>query len=379
MKILCAPDSFKGSISASDAAIAMREGILRACPNASVDCCPIADGGEGTARILTKTLGGSFSPVTVRGPLGDPVSATFGTVAQGNIAILDIASASGLALVPNDERNVMRATSFGVGELIKAACKFGAQKIIVGVGGSACNDGGCGMAQALGVRFLDSNGQEIASPMGGGDLIKISAIDVSHWDPAVSGKEITVACDVGNPLTGKNGAAHIYAAQKGANDTQIATLDRGLENLATIVRRDLGIEIEDLPRCGAAGGLAAGLFAFAGAALASGIDVVLDAVQFDRRVRDVDLCLTGEGRIDGQSIEGKACIGVARRARAAKVPTIALVGIAGAGVEKVLEAGLLTYEIISPGLPEQESIRRARELLADCAERIVRQFSTDDR
>jgi glycerate kinase len=379
MKILCAPDSFKVSLTPSDAASAMREGILRAHPDASVDCCPVADGGEGTARILTESLGGCFLSVAVSGPLGDPVSATFGTVARGNIAILDIASATGLALVPNDQRDVMRATSFGVGELIKAACTSGALKIIVGVGGSACNDGGCGMAQALGVRFLDSKGQEIASPMGGGDLIRISAIDVSHWVPALSGKEITVACDVGNPLTGRTGAAHVYAAQKGASEEQIALLDRGLENLAAIVSRDLGIEIEGVPRCGAAGGLAAGLFAFAGATLVPGIELVLDAVQFDSRIRDCDLCLTGEGRLDAQSLEGKACIGVARRAGAANVPTVALVGLAGADVAKVLETGLLTYEIIGPDLSEQESIRRARELLADSAERIVRQFSTDVR
>jgi glycerate kinase len=379
MKILCAPDSFKGSLSASDAASAMREGILRAHPDASVDCCPVADGGEGTARILTESMDGEMRRARVTGPLGQPVDAEFGTVMRDRLAFLDTASAAGLALVSEAQRDVMRATSFGVGELIRVAIQCGVHRMVVGVGGSACNDGGCGMAQALGVRFLDSNGHYIEAPMAGADLLRIAAIDTSQVSAALSDIEITVACDVANPLTGKNGAAHVYAAQKGANETQIGLLDRGLENLAAIVRRDLGIEIEDRPRCGAAGGLAAGLFTFAGASLSSGIDIVLDAVQFNRRVRDIDLCLTGEGRLDGQSLEGKACIGVARRAGNAKVPTISLVGAAGTDVAKVLEAGLLTYEIIGPDLPEQESIRRAGELLADSAERIVRQFSTDDR
>jgi glycerate kinase len=357
----------------------MRDGILRAMPDAIVDCCQIADGGEGTANILTEALGGNFVTTSVTGPTGDRLVTSFGVVSRQNLAILDIASAAGLSLVPAARRDVMRATSFGVGELIRAACTSGAEKIIVGVGGSACNDGGCGMAQALGASFYDGNGKLIQSPMGGGDLLDIRSVDIERMTRALDGVEITVACDVGNPLTGSNGAAHIYAAQKGANDTQIAMLDRGLRNLAAIVRRDLGIEIEDRPRCGAAGGLAAGLFAFAGAALASGIDIVLDAVQFDRRVRDVDLCLTGEGRIDGQSLEGKACMGVAARAGTANVPTIALVGVAGPGAERMLESGLLSYELIGPGLPEQESIRRSRELLANSAERIVRQFSMDDR
>jgi hypothetical protein len=209
-------------------------------------------------------MDGEMRRARVTGPLGQPVDAEFGFVMRDRLAFLDTASAAGLALVSEAQRDVMRATSFGVGELIRVAIQCGVHRMVVGVGGSACNDGGCGMAQALGVRFLDSNGHYIEAPMAGADLLRIAAIDTSQVSAALSDIEITVACDVANPLTGRNGAAHVYAAQKGANETQIGLLDRGLENLAAIVRRDLGIEIEDRPRCGAAGGLAAGLFTFAG-------------------------------------------------------------------------------------------------------------------
>lgn len=378
MKFLCAPDSFKGSLSASDAANAMRDGILQAFPDADVDCCPIADGGEGTARILAESMHGKIHSARVSGPLGTPVDAEFGIVANQGLAVLDMASAAGLGLVPEAQRNVLRATSFGVGELLLAACRSGVQHIVIGVGGSASNDGGCGMAQALGVRFLDARGKPIEVPIGGGDLLNIASIDACRLAKAISLVEITVACDVVNPLTGPNGAAPVYGRQKGANDEQIALLDRGLENLAAVLRRDLGIEVENLPRGGAAGGLAAGLHALAGARLESGIDVVLDAVQFDRRVECAGLCLTGEGRLDGQSLEGKACLGVARRAATAGVPTIALVGSTGFDAEKTLTAGLSGYELIGPGLPAQDSMRRARELLNSASQRVVRRFLRDE-
>jgi glycerate kinase len=373
MKIICAPDSFKDCLPASNVAAAMRLGIDRVAPQARVDCCPIADGGEGTAVVLATARSALPRSVSVAGPLGKKVNATFFLDEEQSLAIMDMASAAGLTLIDRSQRDVMRSTTYGVGEMLLAACESGASRVIVGVGGSASNDGGCGMAQAIGVRFMDAMGAIIPAPMGGIDLLAVASIDMRGINPAIFELEIIVACDVDNPLTGAQGAASIYAAQKGASGEQIELLDRGLVNLAAVVRRTLGIDIT-VARAGAAGGLAAGLVAFTGASLASGIEIVLDAVRFDERVRNCDLCLTGEGRLDGQSLSGKACLGVARRAAKAGVPTIALVGAATVDADKALRAGLSAYELIGDGLPAAESIRRAEELIANAAERVVTRF-----
>lgn len=352
----------------------MQLGIRRVCAQAQIDCCPIADGGEGTAAALAAACSAWPRSISVTGPLGTKVDASFFLADDKSLAIMDMASAAGLMLVDRSQRDVMQSTTCGVGELLLAASESGAGRIIVGVGGSATNDGGCGMAQAIGVRFLDPSGECIPAPMGGIDLLSVASIDMRRINPAIFDVEIIVACDVENPLTGNQGAAHVYGAQKGANDTQIALLDRGLVNLANVVKRDLGIDIAAIPRAGAAGGLAAGLVAFAGASLASGIEIVLDAVQFDERVRHCDLCLTGEGKLDIQSLSGKACLGVARRAATAGVPTVALVGSAGVGADKALQAGLSAYELIGEGISAEESIRRAEELIANAAERVIQRF-----
>jgi glycerate 2-kinase len=373
MKIICAPDSFKDCLPASRVAAAMRLGIRRVAAQAHVDCCPIADGGEGTAAILAAARSALPQSVSVAGPLGVKVNATFFLADEESLAIIDMASAAGLTLVDRSQRDVMRSTTYGVGELFLAACESGASRVIVGVGGSASNDGGCGMAQAIGVRFMDAMGAIIPAPMGGIDLLAVASIDMRGINPAIFEVEIIVACDVDNPLAGAQGAAKIYAAQKGATGEQIELLDRGLVNLAAVVQRTLGIDIT-VARAGAAGGLAAGLVAFTGASLASGIDIVLDAVHFDDRVRNCDLCLTGEGRLDGQSLAGKACLGVARRAANAGVPTVALVGSAAVDAAKTLPAGLSAYELIGEGLSAAESIRRAEELIANAAERVVTRF-----
>ncbi|MCI0517920.1 MAG: glycerate kinase, partial [Woeseiaceae bacterium] len=305
MKILCAPDSYKGCLSASRVAAAMQVGIGR-IPATVASGCPIADGGEGTAEVLAGATSALPQSVSVTGPLGDRVGASFFLQANQSLALMDMASAAGLSLVDSAQRDVMRSTTYGVGEMLLAACESGARQIIIGVGGSASNDGGCGMAQAIGVRFMDATGAIIPAPMGGIDLLAVSSIDMRGINPAVLDVDIIVACDVDNVLTGDRGAARTYAAQKGAGATEIGLLDRGLANLAAAIRRNLGIDVE-VSRAGAAGGLAAGLLAFTGASLHSGIDIVLDAVRFDDRVSDFDLCLTGEGRLDGQSLSGKAC------------------------------------------------------------------------
>lgn len=351
----------------------MQRGIRRGFPHALIDTCPVADGGEGTAKVLAEATAARPHAIPVCGPLGETVYALFYRGDEPRVAILDMASAAGLMLVEPSRRNVMRSTTYGVGELLLAACGTGAPRVVIGVGGSAGNDGGCGMAQAIGVRFLDASRASIPAPMGGEDLLSIAAIDISGIDPRIATTEFVVVCDVGNLLCGKRGAAPVYAAQKGATESQIAALDRGLANLANIVSRDLGIDMTG-PRCGAAGGLAAGLLAFAAAKLESGIDIVLDAVNFDARVKNCDLCLTGEGKLDSQSLEGKACLGVARHAAQQNVPAIALVGSVAAGAEKMLQAGLTAYELIGKGLSMIESIRRAEELIADTAERVVTRF-----
>jgi glycerate kinase len=268
----------------------------------------------------------------------------------------------------------IRDSSYGVGELIMAACTVAPPKFIVAIGGSATNDGGCGMAQALGIRFFDSNGDEIRKPICGGMLTELSRIDVTERLPALNNIELIVACDVRNPLTGPDGAAFIYGAQKGASGEQLVLLDKGLAHLAALVRRDLKMDIETLEGSGAAGGLGGGLVAFTGATIASGIDTILDAVGFDQRVSCCDLCLTGEGQIDAQSTSGKACMGVVRAAGKHGVPTIALVGAVGSGADQCLAAGLDEYIVIGDGLSAAQSIRQAEELIAGAAGRVATTF-----
>jgi len=374
MKIMCAPDSFKESISATQAAEAMANGIHEVLPDAKVDLCPIADGGEGTLIAFTAAMSATTNSLTVRGPLGDPVDAAFASFPDSRFAVVESAAAAGLQLIPISSRNPELTSSYGVGELIAAACEAGPRKIIVGVGGSATTDGGCGMAQALGLRFYDQGSALIEKPISGGMLHDVSRIDATGRLAILDDVVVIVASDVQNPLTGPDGAAAVYGPQKGATAEQVARLDAGLANLAAVIRRDLNIDIEKLPGSGAAGGLGGGLVAFAGAALASGIDTILDVTEFADRVRHCDLCLTGEGKIDSQSLSGKACMGVARSAARYGVPTIALVGAKGADAEQCIEAGLDDIVVIGEGLPAEYSMRHADTLIAAAAGRVVKKL-----
>ncbi len=357
MKFICAPDSFKESVTAEQAAEAMRRGIVAVFPDAHVDLCPIADGGDGTVEAMLAATDGQLRHTTVRGPLGDPVDARWGLLGDGATAVIEMAAASGMALLSAEKRNPMLTSTFGTGELIKAALDAGAKRILVGIGGSATNDGGTGMAQALGVRFFGD--EQITDAMTGGLIPRIERIDVSELDTRITDVEIIVACDVTNPLTGPNGAAHIYGPQKGADPAMVEQLDAALVHLALL----WGADVSDLPGAGAAGGLGGGLMVFLGAKLERGAEMVLDAVGFDDRVAGCDWCFTGEGRLDGQSISGKATMTVAQRARGHGVKTIALVGCTGAEVEKTLDAGLSAYYAIGEGVPLEEAIRRGAELL----------------
>lgn len=356
----------------------MERGIRLAAPKAVVDLCPIADGGEGTVEALVMATGGEFKITRVIGPLGNLVDACWGMLGAisdaPQTAVIEMATASGLALVPPHQRDPRLTTTFGTGELIAAALEAGATQIIVGIGGSATNDGGCGAAAALGINFYDRSGKLMKQAMAGGMLAEIDRIDLAGLDPQVRQARLVVACDVSNPLTGLNGAAHIYGPQKGATKSQIEQLDYGLAHLADVIRRDVGKDIEMIAGAGAAGGLGGGLMALLGATLRPGIELVLDAVGFQNRVRKCDLCLTGEGRIDGQTLSGKACLGVASAANQECVKTIALVGSIGQGAQRTLEAGLSGYYCIGQGHSQAESIQHADQLIANTSEKVIKEI-----
>ncbi|MBI1373151.1 MAG: glycerate kinase [Phycisphaera sp.] len=365
MKLLIAPDSFKESMTAADAAAAIARGIERLGVDVEIDLCPVADGGEGTVEAMVEATGGELKREVVIGPLGEPVEAAWGLLGDKTTAVIEMAAAAGLALVPRKRRDPARTTTFGVGQLIEAALDAEVARIIVGIGGSATTDGGAGMAQALGVTFTG-----VEPPMTGGQLADVGAVLLLSRDARLRNVAIVVACDVTNPLCGPNGAAAVYGPQKGATPAQVAQLDAGLAHLASLLP-DVDA---DAPGMGAAGGLGFGLVAFCGARLERGIDLVLDAVRFDERVRGADLVITGEGRLDGQSVQGKTCLGVATAAAKHGVPTIALVGCTGDDVERTLDHGLRAYHAVTgPDLnvPADDAMRRGPKHLARLAERVL--------
>jgi glycerate 2-kinase len=373
MRVVIAPDKFKGSLTALQAAQAMARGVVAAAPSATIDEVPMADGGEGTALALVAATHGRFLESPVTGPLGEPVLARFGLLADGSTAVIEMAAASGLVLVPHHRRNPLIATTRGTGELLLAAIGAGVRRIILGIGGSATNDGGAGLAQALGYRLLDADDRDLKP--GGGELGRLARIDPSDRRKELDLVEIAVACDVTNPLCGPTGASAVYGPQKGASPQMIELLDRNLAHLAEIVARDLGIAIKDLPGSGAAGGLGGGLVAFASGKLARGVDLVIDAVGLVDRLRGADLCLTGEGKIDGQSAFGKTIVGVAGLARSLGCPTLALAGSIESGAQAVLELGIDAYFAICPRPVDFDlAVASAGEFLERAAEQAVRAF-----
>lgn len=371
MRVMLAPDSFKGSLSAAEATEAMAAGIGRVDGSITVDRCPISDGGEGFVASMAAAAGGTLHTSPVAGPLGRSVEAEWATLPDGS-AVIEMAVASGLVLLSADELDPTRTTTFGTGQLIAAALERGCRRVLLGLGGSATTDGGAGMAQALGVRFYDESDALIEPQMTGGRLASVMRIDTTDMLPAIRDAEFVVACDVTNPLTGPSGAATIYGPQKGATPQQVCELDENLKKLAALLREQLDIDIEQLPGAGAAGGLGAGLVAFCGATLRSGIEMVLEATRFAERVAHCDLCLTGEGRLDGQSLSGKAILGVANSAKKHGVPTVALVGSADDDARITLSHGLESYQVIAQGHPLDYAMRHAAELLAEKTEAVVR-------
>ncbi|MGZ5318349.1 MAG: glycerate kinase [Actinomycetota bacterium] len=326
MRVLVAPDKFRGTLTARQAAEAIETGWRRARPDDDVDLVPMADGGEGTLDALVDAQGGRLVATTATGPLGDPVDAAFGIVetADGLTGVVESARASGLALLGEGRRDPLRTTTRGTGELILAALSAGAHRVVVCLGGSATNDGGVGMAAALGIRFLDVHGRDVAD--GGAALLDLARIDGRGQHPAVAGATFVGATDVENPLCGPAGASHVYGPQKGASPDDVFLLDRALAHLAAVVHHDLGIALKDEPGAGAAGGLGFGLLAFCGARLRRGVDVVMEAVDLDGRMEGATLVITGEGSLDTQSLYGKVPAGVIRLARLHSVPVAVLCG-----------------------------------------------------
>ena len=365
MRVLVAPDSFKGSLTAVEAAAAIARGVALACPGAEVRSLPLSDGGEGVVDALLRARGGVTHSVRVTGPLGAPVDASWAMLGDGETATIESASAIGLALVPPGRRTPLETTTAGVGELVAAALAAGARHIIVGLGGTATIDGGAGMAEKLGVVF-DGAG----APLTGGRLGLLGAVDTSARDPRLAGIRLRALTDVDNPLTGAEGAARTYGPQKGATESDVAVLDEALLHLARLVG-DPGVS----PGDGAAGGLGYGLRVLLGGTLSSGIDFVLDECGFDESVEGCDLVLIGEGRLDAQTAHGKVVAGVSARCRARGVPVIALVGAIGADadVETLRERGLTAaFSLCSGPLSEKDAMARAPALLAALAGNVLR-------
>lgn len=370
MKLVIAPDSFKESLSAPAVATAIAAGFRAVFPAAEIVELPVADGGEGTVEAMVAATNGRVVSLTVTGPLGTPVDAFYGLSGDGGTAIVEMAAASGLMLVPPAARDPLKTTTYGVGEILKAALDAGARRFIVGIGGSATNDGGAGMLQALGARLLDADGTDL--PRGGAALARLAHIDLATLDPRLAEARIDVACDVDNPLTGPKGASAVFGPQKGATPSMVAELDAALTTYAATIKRDLGADIAALPGAGAAGGLGAGFAGVLGATLKPGIDIVLDAVDLDAAVRDADLVITGEGRMDFQTAHGKTPVGVARVAKRHGKPVIALAGGLGSGVEAVHDHGIdAVFSVLSRICTLDEALAEGAANLTQTARNVA--------
>ena len=375
MKIIVAPQGFKATISGLEAARAIARGVSAALPDAETVLAPVADGGDGTLNALVDGTGGQVFTSTVTGPLGQPVEAQWGVMGDGRTAVIEMALASGITLVPQRRRNPRVTTTAGTGEILREALEGGYDRIIVGLGGSATNDGGAGMASALGARFLDSAGNPL--PAGGSALARLDRVEVDGLHPGLRDATIVAATDVTNPLCGPEGASAVFGPQKGATPEVVQELDAALANYALVVARDLGRDVSEQPGAGAAGGLGAGLMAFTGAALQSGIDMVCEVLGFDALLEGADLVITGEGRADHSTIFNKAPVGVARHAQAHGVPTVLLAGGLGPGYEELYDHALAAVVCISDRpMSFDVSLSRTAELLESAAERTMRLLLT---
>lgn len=370
MKIVIAPDSYKESLTALEVAIGIEAGFREVFPDAEYVKVPVADGGEGTVQAMIEATDGKKIDVEVVAPLGDKTKAFYGITGDGQTAVIEMAAASGLSLVPQDKRNPLYTTSYGTGELIRSALDTGAKKFILGIGGSATNEAGIGMLQALGARFLDSEGKEI--PGTGAGLKNLVKIDLSNFDSRLKDIQIDVACDVDNPLCGPRGASAIFGPQKGASPDIVRQLDAYLKNFADIVQRDFGINVADTPGAGAAGGMGAAMMGFLNGRLRPGSEIVTEAVGLDSIIKDADLVITGEGRIDGQTIFGKTPIGVARIAKRHGKPVIGIAGSLREDAQVVYDHGIdAIFSIIYSICPLEQAIAQGAFNLKFAARNIA--------
>jgi len=372
LKILVSSDKYKGSLSAIQVCNIIKKTIKEVDRNIEVIISPMADGGEGTVNTLVESQSGKYISLKVTGPLGKPVRARFGLI-KDYTAIIEMASASGLVLVPEDKRNPMETTTYGTGELIKKALDMGCKKVIVGIGGSATNDAGLGMAQALGYKFYDREGKLLG--LGGKELINLYKIDTSDIHKSISFCQFDVACDVANPLTGKNGAAYVYASQKGADYIMVKNLDRGLSNFAEVVKKELGKDVKKIKGAGAAGGLGAGLAVFLNANLRPGTDIIIEATQLEDKINDADLVITGEGALDMQTFFGKGAFGVAKLAKKYNKPVITINGSVLIDRNEIarkyrnLTNG--NFSIINKPLSLKEAVETTEELLGNITKELI--------
>ena len=364
MKVVVAPNAFKGSLTASQAAAAMALGVRDVFPEADVVEVPVADGGDGTVEALVSALRGDYRTADVEGPLGDPVEATYGLAEHGRLAVVELASASGLTLIPAALRDPRAASTYGFGQLLKAVRSAGVGQVIAGIGGSATNDGGAGMAQALGYRLLDTAGHDLAR--GGAALARLERIDASGFDRGWQAVRVQVACDVTNPLTGPQGASAVYGPQKGADEAAVQELDAALARLAELIERDLGKKVAEVPGAGAAGGAGAGLLAFLDAQLLPGAPLIVTAAGFDEKLPGADLIITGEGRADSQTAYGKAPGEVAKRGKASRIPVLLIAGSKAPGWEVLSNLGVAAVVTLD------EEGDNLQQLMGDAGEMLRR-------
>ena len=371
MKIVVAPQAFKGSLSATEVGNSMIKGVENVIANSTNLLVPIADGGDGTLETLVESSQGKINLIKVTGPLGEQQNSAWGALGRNKTAIIEMARSSGLALVPINKLNPLISTTYGLGEVILDALDQGYRDFIIGIGGSATNDAGAGMAQALGAKLLDSNGNEL--PFGGESLSKLNSINIDGIDTRIKESNFAIACDVNNPLTGPEGASAIYGPQKGATPEMVNTLDQALTNFAKIVEKDLGIKINNVEGSGAAGGLGGGLIAFLNGKLRKGVDIVLDFVDIDKALINTNLVITGEGQLDFQTIYNKAPIGVAKRAKHLGIPVIAISGSLGENFSVVHEHGIdAASSIVSKPMTLEEASKNAPELISTATEQALR-------
>lgn len=373
MKIIVAPDSFKGSLTAMEAGLAIKKGILNVANESDVRVIPMADGGEGTLQCLIDATRGNLYYTTVKNPLGVPIEAPYGILGDGKTCVIEMAMSSGLYLIDENERNPLITTTYGFGELIRAALDKGCRRFILGMGGSATNDGGAGMLQALGFNLLNGEGEEIG--FGGGELSNVVEIRSEHADPRLAESTFMIACDVDNPFIGPNGASHVFGPQKGATPDMVAHLDQNLSHFADMIAKGIGVSIHHIPGAGAAGGLAGAIVAFMHGSIRSGIEIVTEMTGLEKAMRDAQLVITGEGQIDDQTAHGKTPYGVAQIARKYSIPTIALVGSIGKGIDVLHHHGITAvFSIINKPLTLDEAMQSTEQLLTQAAEQVMRLY-----